>query len=120
MSFVTTARSIFGQSSLLSRSTRAVFPLPTGPAMPTRNARDSVVRDIAPPCSEQKIPLREWQLGGRLARQQLAVRSDLVGFRVDLDVRCRGVANHVALANRPALADGDERLCQSEPLADAR
>src|SRR5216683_7715386 len=38
MSLVTTARFNFGKSLLLSRSTSAVLPDPTGPAIPTRNA----------------------------------------------------------------------------------
>src|SRR5580704_10192622 len=38
MSLVTTARLYFGQSRRLNRSTSAVFPEPTGPALPTRNA----------------------------------------------------------------------------------
>src|SRR5580704_10677377 len=39
MSLVTTARFLAGQRRLLRQSTRAVLPLPTGPAMPTRYAR---------------------------------------------------------------------------------
>src|SRR5580704_17709345 len=42
MSFVTTARLYFGHSRRLNRSTSAVFPEPTGPAIPTRNARIDV------------------------------------------------------------------------------
>src|SRR5271155_2697523 len=40
MSLVTTARLYFGQSLWLRRSTKAVLPEPTGPAMPIRNARE--------------------------------------------------------------------------------
>src|ERR1700738_3514846 len=42
MSFVTTARLYFGHSRRLNRSTSAVFPEPTGPAITTRNARIDV------------------------------------------------------------------------------
>src|ERR1700730_16289221 len=47
MSFVTTARLYRGKSRRLSRSTSAVFPEPTGPAMPTRNARDELCFSIS-------------------------------------------------------------------------
>src|SRR5215472_17759859 len=50
MSLVTTARLYFGHSPRLRRSTSAVFPDPTGPAMPTRNARANLLTLIfAPP-----------------------------------------------------------------------
>ena len=68
-----------GHSRLLRRSTNAVFPQPTGPAIPTRNAL------MISSFSKKKIPLRERQHRRWLARQQLAVRTNFVGLRIHLD-----------------------------------
>src|SRR6267154_5270380 len=97
MSLVTTAKSIPGQRRLLSESTRAVFPLPTGPATPTRKARFMVI--IA---SEQKIALRHGQRLSRLAGQQLAVGADFISLRVHLQFCRRCIVDHVRLAEMAA------------------
>src|ERR1700738_2848353 len=55
MSFVTTARLYFGQSRRLNRSTSAVFPEPTGPAIPTRNARVESCLRIFPPAAGARL-----------------------------------------------------------------
>src|SRR5271165_7333689 len=65
MSFVTTARLSFGNSFLLSRSTSAVFPDPTGPAIPTRNALTRIPFPIVhtpvylSPTTNPALPLRQ-------------------------------------------------------------
>src|ERR1700719_4561293 len=64
MSFVTTARLYRGNSRRLSRSTSAVLPEPTGPAMPTRNARNEFCFSIVPAlkiasvCARPSLPCR--------------------------------------------------------------
>src|SRR5262245_52260474 len=107
MSLVTTPRFTPGQNLWLSRSTSAVLPLPTGPAMPTRNALV-----IAPPSAsstlrrlllEQEIPLRQRQNLRRLAGEQFAVRAHFVGLRIDFDLLHGGIVNHVALADGSAI-----------------
>src|ERR1700722_10885172 len=50
MSLGTTARLYFGQRRWLRRSTRAVFPEPTGPAILTRKARTEFWFFILWPC----------------------------------------------------------------------
>src|SRR5215472_6240568 len=58
MSLVTTARLYFGHSFRLSRSTSAVFPDPTGPATPTRNALFDPSWDISSPSALLAHPHR--------------------------------------------------------------
>src|SRR5260370_33570761 len=109
MSLVTTPKFKPGQSRLHKRSTRAVFPQPTGPAIPTRNAL------ILWPSSEQKISLSQGQVLGWFAGQQLPVRSHLVGLRINLDVGCRRIVNHVAFADGPASLHSHGALTEDIP-----
>src|SRR5579863_5787046 len=109
ISLVTTPRFKPGQSRLLKRSTRAVFPQPTGPAIPTRNA----LMDGSP--SEQKISLSQRQDLCWFAGQQLAVGPHLVGLRINLDVGRRRIVDHIALADGPAGLDGHGALTEEIP-----
>src|SRR3569833_1134856 len=69
-------------------------------------------------CSEEKVPLRHRQHRGRLARKQLAIRSDFVRFRVHLDVRGSRVEHHAVLADpTTGVLDRDLRSLEPEPLA---
>src|SRR5260370_8012588 len=97
MSFVTTARFTRGHRLLLSESTSAVFPLPTGPATPMRKAL----------ISEKEIALRHRQLSSRLAGQQLAICADLVSLRVHFNLRCSGIVAHVRLPGVAAVLHFD-------------
>src|SRR5262245_53174344 len=67
------------------------------------------------PNLKQKIPLRHWQHGGRLAGQELAVSADLVRLRVHLDTR-RGIVEHHGMLAYPAarVLDGDHLLVDAE------
>src|SRR6266849_9263352 len=103
MSLVTTARLTLGHRRLLSESTSAVFPLPTGPATPTRKARFAVI-------SEQEIPLRHRQYRGRLTCQQLAVRAHFICLRIYFQFRSGGIVHHVRFSDLTAVLHGIERL----------
>src|ERR1035438_1860232 len=105
MSFVTTAKLTAGHSRLLSWSSSAVFPLPTGPAIPTRYALM-----MCRFSSEQKVTLRQRQNAGRLAGQQLAIRPHFIGLRIDFDVWHCGVVDHVPLPNGAAVLHGHSPL----------
>src|SRR5437016_13708160 len=66
------------------------------------------------PPLEEKVPLRHRKDGYRLAREQLAVSSHLVGLRVHLDPRQRVVVNHIALTDRAAPADRDHTASEAQ------
>src|SRR5580658_1794651 len=53
--------------------------------------------------SKQEITLRQWQDARRFAGNQLTIHADLVSFRVDVDLRRRGVMNHVLLCDHAAI-----------------
>src|SRR5579864_193737 len=105
MSLVTTARFTPGQRLLLRQSTSAVFPLPTGPATPTRNALIFVVsykkagcqpnaarfsqnRTVCKNCGADP-PVRGRPPGqpSRLDEIDLAAKSGSRGTRADQGVR---------------------------------
>src|ERR1700733_7947381 len=124
MSFVTTARFNSGHSRLLSRSTNAVLPQPTGPAIPTRKALmllNPLWQGGDPPHNlphlEQKISLRKRQHSRRLAGQQSAVGANLVRLRIHIDLGRGGIVDHVPFADRTAVPHGKGAL--AETLADA-
>src|SRR5690348_12634836 len=112
MSFVMTPRFTAGQNRRLRRSTRAVFPEPTGPAIPTLNALILFLLG-----SKQKISLSERQAPGRLACKQFPVRPHFVGLRIYFDPGHRRIVNHVAFADTAATPDRGRTL--SEPVRDA-
>src|SRR5262249_49901991 len=130
MSLVTTARLTDGQRRRLSCSTSAVLPLPTGPAIPTRYAlmvgsgiyrhrslrsrlsTEKLSRFTWYSTSEQKISLRQRQLAGGLAGQQLAVSAYFIRLGIHIDSRRRGVVDHVFLADGAAATYGDGPLFQ--------
>src|SRR5262245_15085101 len=98
MSLVTTPRFTLGHRCLLNWSTSAVFPLPTGPAIPTRYALTSF-------SLKQKIPLRQRQYLSGFAGEQLAIGAHFVSLRIDFDPRHCGVVDHVLLTGSAAVAN---------------
>ena len=55
---------------------------------------------------------------GRLAGQKFAIGANLIGFRVDLDIRAIVVMNHVGFRDRPSLGDRHSRFCKPQRLRD--
>src|SRR5690348_18421574 len=109
MSFVTTPTLRRGESSRLRQSTSAVLPLPTGAAMPTRNARMHTRL-------EQEISLGQGKHAGGLAGEQLAIGADLVGLGIDFELGRGGIVNHVALADAAAVPYVDGMLGKTDLL----
>src|SRR6516225_3930877 len=68
--------------------------------------------------SIEEVALCHRQYCGRLAGQMHAVGSYLISFRVDLDMRYRGVVNHAALVDCPDAARRQHHTLQSELLVD--
>lgn len=64
--------------------------------------------------SKQKIPLRHWQHIGRLAPQQHPVGLDLIGLRVDFDVRQVIVVDQVFFLHGTAAFDDTDLLLQAQ------
>src|SRR5579864_5945187 len=112
MSLVTTPTLRRGESSRLRQSTRAVLPLPTGPATPTRNARMATRL-------KQEISLGQRQHAGGLAGEQFAVGADFVGFGIDLEFGRGRIMNHVALADAAAVLHGDGVLGETDLFRNA-
>src|SRR5579872_7321621 len=111
MSLVTTAMLYRCCNSRLSRSTRAVLPLPTGPATPTRNARFMCLPERR---LEQEIPLRQRQHARRLAGKQFTVGANLVGFRIHFELWRGGIVDHVFLPDVAAVFHGDSSFGQTD------
>src|SRR5450432_921971 len=111
MSLVTTAKLTCGHRAWLSTCTSAVFPLPTGPATPIRNA--PVIDQSS---LEQEITLRQRQHASRLAGEQLTIGANLICFRIHFDLRRSRVVNHIRLADLSAILNGDQALAKAQPL----
>src|ERR1700730_7771523 len=91
--------------SLASRTTQSMastaFHAPAGLiSVPRLNCANTARSPAPTSCNlEQKVPLCHRQHVSGLAGQQLAIGGDLIGFGVDLDVRCRVVVAPVLLGN---------------------
>src|SRR5437762_4277571 len=68
--------------------------------------------------SVQKITLRQGQHGGWLASQMGTVGAHLISLRVDFDMRCGSIMDHVALVDTPDAAGGQHHALQTEPVRD--
>ncbi|MPL94808.1 hypothetical protein SDC9_40966 [bioreactor metagenome] len=67
--------------------------------------------------SIEEVALRKRQAFRRLADKQLAIGAHLIGFRVHLDHRRRGVQLHVRLADAARALDRDHLLLEAKPAA---
>src|SRR3954465_15480736 len=65
--------------------------------------------------SKQEVALGERQNLGRITDEKFTVGPDLIGFRIDFDMRSQVVVDHLFLTDVPDSPDRHQRAVEAEP-----